>query len=162
MRRPWWIVVLLVAVVGGGMLAALLRGGAGEEAKVVAEPEVALSVSSTPIREGERAWYSLSVGLMPRQETTLRFSTAQRFDFAVYAPDAKTDREPAWRWSAGRMFAQVIGQETYEGERLYLFAAAWDGTGSDGRPLPPGRYRLEGRVTASPQPLVAYGWVEVR
>jgi len=75
----------------------------------------------------------------------LRYTTTQRFDFAVRS--VATGRE-VWRWSFNRFFAQVIeeirlrpGQETSQ-------TVEWDGTNNFGVPVPGGRYILRGENLA--------------
>jgi hypothetical protein len=73
---------------------------------------------------------------------TFQFSTAQRFDFAVL----ETSGKEISRWSEGRTFAQVLGQEVLRDGSL-VYAAEIQLKTRDGKPLPPGFYALTGRLT---------------
>ncbi len=69
---------------------------------------------------------------------TLSFSSAQRFDLWL---EDSSGRE-LWRWSDGRMFAQVVGSETLEpGGRTLLYRVDVPA------PEEAGRYRLVGELT---------------
>ncbi len=53
-----------------------------------------------------------------------------------------------WRWSTGRMFAQVLTDVTLLPGESKSFVEIWDQTGSDGRPVPPGEYEAVGLIPA--------------
>lgn len=76
---------------------------------------------------------------------TLRFNGAQRYDFVLYD---KAGKEAA-RWSAERMFAQVLGLLTLApGDKKEMRASL--PLAADGKPLAAGEYLLEGVLTATP------------
>lgn len=52
----------------------------------------------------------------------LSFSDALEADFAV-----RDDGEEVWRFSDGRMFAQVLGSETIDPGETATYEAVWDG-----------------------------------
>lgn len=84
------------------------------------------------------------------EEVVLRFPTAQRFDFLVLSSDGET----VWRWSEGRLFAQVLGTERLApGETVY-YTAVWDYPAD----LTTGRFRAVGRVTASNRTVERSTW----
>lgn len=69
---------------------------------------------------------------------TLDFASAQRFDVALFD---EAGRE-VWRWSAGRMFGQALGQETLGPDRPRLaYVATFSGR------LKPGSYRARAWLT---------------
>ena len=64
--------------------------------------------------------------------------TAQTHDFAVVAPDGRE----LWRWSAGRMFAQMLGELVLAPGEVQSFRARWSP-----EPAPaPGSYRARGWI----------------
>lgn len=73
---------------------------------------------------------------------TLLFTSGQRYDF-VLTDGAGTE---VWRWSAGRGFVQMLGEETLAPGRPLLFRERF------AAPLAPGQYRLVGLVTATVGP----------
>ncbi len=84
---------------------------------------------------------------------TLAFASAQRFDMAI-ADESGTE---VWRWSAGRMFAQMLGQEVLGPEIGRLsYEATFTGA------LGPGRYRVEAWLTDRSGNFSASLGIEVR
>lgn len=59
----------------------------------------------------------------------LEFGTAERYDFAVLAPDGAE----VWRWSEGRAFAQVVGSERLAPGGTLRYEAWWAPAGRRGR-----------------------------
>lgn len=69
---------------------------------------------------------------------TLRFSSSQRYDFRIEDPGG----EQAWRWSAGRGFIQMLGEERLEVGEQVVYREEFQGR------LEPGRYTLTGTLTS--------------
>jgi len=70
--------------------------------------KVTLAADKPAYAPGESITFTLRVVNATAKPVRLTFRTAQRFDLVM--EDAQ-DRE-VWRWSAGRLFAQVLGGET--------------------------------------------------
>lgn len=68
---------------------------------------------------------------------TLDFRDGQEYEFVA----SDEDGVEVWRWSDGRMFAQVLTSEEIEPGASVEFDAAWE------QP-PAGTYRIEGWLTA--------------
>lgn len=66
----------------------------------------------------------------------LSFATAQRFDVVVYDDDCKE----IWRWSRGRMFAQVLGSLTVAPGEIVTYRVRWDQRDQGGRQVRLGAY----------------------
>jgi hypothetical protein len=83
---------------------------------------------------------TLTVTNRSRNPVTLRFPTSQRYDFRV------RDSEGAllWRWSDGRAFAQVSGEEVLDAGDTLTWSGTFEGT------LGPGTYTGLGSL---PSPL---------
>jgi hypothetical protein len=77
---------------------------------------------------------------------TLNFPTSQIFDLII-----RNDKgEKALQWSDGRFFLQVLQSvQVGPGERNFIIGV---GLGSQGRPLPPGRYTAEAWLTTENRP----------
>jgi hypothetical protein len=75
---------------------------------------------------------------------SLTLPTSQTHDCIVQAGKGGE----VWRWSSGRMFAQVITELTFAPGESRSFTATWDQTDPKGAPLPPGEYRAVGLVPA--------------
>jgi hypothetical protein len=83
----------------------------------------------------------------------LEFTSAQRFDVAIR--DAHSNE--VWRWSAGRMFATVMGHETLEPEDPRLtYEAEFSGS------LAPGPYRIRAWLTDASRRFSSTLGIEVR
>ena len=73
----------------------------------------------------------------------LRFPSAQRYDFVIRESGDRTVR---WRWSEGRMFAQVTGEEVVPPGDSVRYEATFD------EGLEPGLYTVVGVVASSNRP----------
>lgn len=71
---------------------------------------------------------------------TFSFPTAQRFDVVLYDDNCRE----IWRWSRGRMFAQVLGSLTVAPGAIVTYRVRWDQRDQGGRPVRLGAY--EARV----------------
>lgn len=97
-------------------------------------------VSSLEVEVGRDAvQLTLHVTNAGSEPVTLEYRTAQRYDFVVSTPEGTE----VWRWSADRVFAQVLGTETLESGETVSHRASWTPLGRAGR------YVAEGRLTAS-------------
>lgn len=111
-----------------------------------AQPDVVLRVATDAQRYQTGDTAAVAMVVLPRDQTaTVEFRTAQRFDFAAFGGDRQV-----WRWSAERMFAQVLGEETYHRDDPVLYVITWDLKDNDGEPLPAGRYEVHGELAAHP------------
>jgi len=138
--------------VRGGVLIGLLiaaPGCARAEDKMAASGfETRLSLTDAAGKEAHafsaRDPVTLIVTIRNRSDAprTLTLPTSQTHDCIVYAGN---DKE-VWRWSAGRMFAQVITEQTFTPGESRTIAVRWDLTDPKGAPLPPGDYRAVGLI----------------
>lgn len=76
---------------------------------------------------------------------TLTFPTSQRYDFQVMDGDGGV----LWRWSDGRAFMQVSGEEHLQPGESLTWLATFDGA------LDPGDYAVEGGLPGPLAPLRA-------
>ncbi|MEX0875512.1 MAG: BsuPI-related putative proteinase inhibitor [Actinomycetota bacterium] len=74
------------------------------------------------------------------------FATSQRYDFEV-----KRGGDVIWRWSDGRMFTQVVGQETWKLNECKTWTEEWSGTTSAGALAAQGEYQTIGVLKTSPE-----------
>lgn len=75
--------------------------------------------------------------LVAKQEMTLGFNTSQRYDFEVRD---STD-VMVWKWSDGRLFLQVLGEEILAPGETLSYEEGWD-------PVSAGTYEVLGKITA--------------
>ena len=114
---------------------------------------VTLATDKPAYAPGEPLTFTLRVINNSPRPIRLSFRTAQRFDFVV---EDKQDRE-VWRWSAGRLFAQVLGHETLGPSGGEFVARAT----AEGR-FPPGVYTVKGIIPALEGGLAASASITVR
>ncbi len=87
---------------------------------------------------GEPVHMSFEVSNLGATVVTLQFMSAQRFDMAI---EDEAGRD-VWRWSAGRMFAAVLGEEVLHSDSPRLaYEAIFSGV------LDPGAYRIRAWIT---------------
>jgi hypothetical protein len=124
-------------------LLAMLTGCQGELATsgvVEFGVSVVLTADKQMYAQGEAMELHLRLINGSPQPFTLRFGTAQRYDFAVHDQRG----QQVWRWSAERFFAQVLGEETLAprgGELSYHVTVH--------QQFPAGRYTVTGVFPAS-------------
>lgn len=70
---------------------------------------------------------------------TLRYSTAQRFDFAAFRNGSEV-----WRWSDNRSFAQVEGTRTLRPGESQIFRATWNLRNKQGNPVALDDFEIRG------------------
>jgi intracellular proteinase inhibitor BsuPI len=92
-----------------GGLAALLLGLLGLAAEGLGEAalDLLLKADKSTYALGEPIALTLKVANRGPRPVTLQFPTAQRYDIVVHDSQGRE----VWRWSAGQMFAQVLGEE---------------------------------------------------
>jgi len=114
---------------------------------------VTLAADKAVYAPGEPITVTLRVVNPTGKPVRLSFPTAQRFDLVL---EDGGGRE-VWRWSAGRLFAQVLGQEILGPSGGEFLARAT----AEGR-FPPGVYTVKGIVPAREGGLAASATVTFR
>jgi hypothetical protein len=132
-----------------GLVIGVAAGAAARPASRMPEEGVEVRLTVSTDRPTYHPGDSVSVGLTVLNPggppATLRFATGQRYDVELRDEAAR----PLRRWSEGRMFTQMMGQERLEPDdslayRVTLLA-----------PTTPGRYQVLGRIAALDQVLEA-------
>jgi hypothetical protein len=72
----------------------------------------------------------------------LAFSSSRKFDFEVLWED-----QLLWRWSADRLFAQMLAEETLAPAERRVYEAIWDGHIPGGERAKAGEYLARGILT---------------
>ncbi len=114
---------------------------------------VTLTADKAVYAPGEPITFTLWMVNGTPKAVRLSFRTAQRFDFVM---EDDQGRE-VWRWSVGRLFAHVLGEETLSpsgGE--FLTRATAEGK------FPPGAYTAKGIIPALEGALSASVTVTIR
>jgi hypothetical protein len=76
-----------------------------------------------------------------------RFNSGKTCDFVVH--EAVSGKE-VWRWSNGNFFTQMLRSDSLRPKGKWQFEENWDGKDNDGRPVPPGTYRMTAIVASTP------------
>ncbi|KTG10321.1 hypothetical protein AUR64_12150 [Haloprofundus marisrubri] len=98
-----------------------------------------LTATLTTTPRDDYVEFELTVENQGDESVTLSFRDARRAEFVV--SDAAGDGE-VWRWSDGRMFAQMLGSETLDAGESMTFEGVWDD------PVP-GEYVAIGELAAA-------------
>jgi hypothetical protein len=104
---------------------------------------VASDQPSYPV--GTAATFTIAVDNPTDAPVSVTFSSSQLYDIAV-----SDGQREVWRWSADRMFAQVLSDRTFPPGVTLLGRERWDWRDATGAPLPPGSYRVVGTLATSP------------
>ncbi len=125
----------------GAVLAVAAAAVAGPSARVQRQSvELVLSVDKEQYAAGEPVQMELLVRNLGPAAATFQFSDSQRYDFLVSQEDGRL----VWRWSHDKLFAQVLGALTLAPGEERAFRERWDQRDEQGRPVPAGRYWVEG------------------
>ncbi len=120
-------------------------------------PVAKLETDKTTYQLGESVSLTLTVRNEGAQTTALTFASGQRYDFAIRpAPKGKFDpkQKIIWQWSAGRAFTMALPCNPFAPGTTLTFTEKWDLKDAKGKPVPPGKYTIEGVLTAN-RPLAA-------
>jgi hypothetical protein len=113
--------------------------GAASTGAVRDEPSYRLAIQLSPPQPVHAQAATLGLTVTAHQDLTLSFGTGQRFDFLVFRRgDAGT---PAWRWSDGQFFSQIVGTEHLTAGQERVWTASWT-------PAAAGTYQVKGMLKA--------------
>lgn len=138
--------ILIATLLGTFGLTALGQAMARTEEKSAPESGFGVAVSTDRISytAGEPIGLKLRVFNRTREKLALHFRDAQRCDFTL--ADEKGNK--IWQWSAGRIFAQALGEEELgPGQEELVYSATCE------EKLSPGTYALTGVLVAQNKPL---------
>lgn len=85
-----------------------------------------------------------------KKPAVYNFSTGQQFDFSVVGPKGAK----VWTWSQGRMFTQALSRLTFAPGEKRVFRAVWNGRDAQGKPVTPGVYTVNARLTSNNGPAI--------
>lgn len=112
--------------------------------KIVDQLKISATTSSNEVKPGETLRLKLSIENTGKETQELTFNSSQRFDVRV---EDESGRE-IWRWSDGRVFAQVIETVAIQPGKSISFDAEWPGIDSAEKPVSPGDYSVFAWFTA--------------
>lgn len=138
------LLACLIAAPPGGCAACEEPAAAPDFETRVALRNAAGAVASQ-FRGGEAITFVVTLRNLTDAPRTLTLPTSQTHDGLVY----DGNRKEIWRYSAGRMFAQVITGLTLAPGESRAFTVTWKQIDAQGRPVPPGGYEVVGLVPGS-------------
>ena len=95
-------------------------------------------------RPGDTVVIQMKVANSTVEPIKLQFTSAQTYDFAV----CDAAGEEVWRWSAGKVFAQVLLLKTLGAGESYVVEERWTiPTSENDTEIPPGLYKITGKIT---------------
>ena len=107
---------------------------------------VSLTTDKAIYAAGESIVMELIVFNRTAKSLTFDFRNAQHYDFVIEDAEGNS----VWRWAEGRMFAQVLGEETLGPDREeVIYTETYAG------PLQPGGYKVTGALISANRPLSA-------
>ena len=151
-------------VIAGAMFAlfgaAVLGGGKGDEVSKTEGEKVrdsrfgaCLTTDKALYTVGQPVNIEFCIFNRTGQEITLHYRDAQRYDFILEDDEGKE----VWRWSDGRMFSQVLGEEKLgTGREEIIYAVKYQGK------IKPGKYRITGSIQSIECPMTASLTIEVK
>ena len=87
------------------------------------------------------------------EDTVFHFNTSQRYDFVIEDEEGNE----IWRWSEGRMFAQMLGEETLGPTNIeIIYSVKYKDK------LSPGYYKITGFFVARARPMSGSIIIEVK
>lgn len=89
------------------------------------------AVSGAIIESGKPVTFTLTVKNTGAAPVTFSFATAQRFDVVIWNDDCVE----VWRWSRGRMFAQIVGSLSLAAGGTATFTIPWNQRDQAGHPV---------------------------
>ena len=114
---------------------------------------ISMSTDKMSYAVGEAIMITLKFFNYTEEDIIFHFNTSQRYDFII---EDKEGNE-IWRWSEGRMFAQMLGEEIL-GPRNpeVIYKAEYKGK------LIPGYYKIIGVLVAKDRPMSGSIIIEVK
>jgi len=140
------VAITLVASCGGHTDKKIGHGGDLAAGAPADSLEMLVALDSGSYAVDEPLKMRLTVLNRTDRALTLRFATAQRFDFVV-----RQGGKVIWQWSADMMFAQAVGRETIAPGDSLAYTAEWNQRLSDGTNPGLGAYTLQGILKTSPE-----------
>ena len=112
---------------------------------IVGSLHLTLDTDKSTYRSGEPIDLLLKLNNRSDRDTSLEFSSGQRYDFRI----ANVGGETAWTWSADRSFIQALGSERLPTDGALEYRERFTGQ------LTPGKYQVTGIITTMGAPLKA-------
>ena len=113
--------------------------------------EIAVATDKESYTSGELIELQLDITNQTGAVATFEFSNGQRFDFLIQDEAGSS----VWRWSADKVFIQVLGEERLAPGESLTYEVRFEGS------LAAGTYTIVGMLVATNLPLEARTRIEV-
>ena len=114
---------------------------------------ISMSTDKMSYSVGEPITMTLKVFNYTEEDIAFHFNTAQRYDFIIEDEEGNE----IWRWSEGRMFAQMLGEKILgPNNPEIIYTAEYKGK------LSPGYYKVTGIFVAQEKPIYGSIIIEVK
>ncbi len=149
MRKLWWFTLPLML---------LATGVYGAGSATSAPPPLYLAVRTDKPAYQSQEVIAIALVVVNPGTTSLRLTTptSQQFDIYLYQHE-----QLVWRWSQGRMFAQVLSQIVLEPTLPQTYVAKLDPKTLPAA-LKPGKYQLVGLLRSEDSPRSKPWEIEIR
>jgi hypothetical protein len=141
MRAQFFILAAAIFFLSRPLMTKESQAVAPEEKSGVS---ICLTTDKTAYAVGEPIRATIAVINRTSNELCLSFRDGQRFDFYI-----EREGKEVWRWSQGRMFAQVLGREVLAAGTSVTYSAKCEDK------FEPGLYVVTGVIAAEPNPFIA-------
>ena len=158
-KRRWWvimkmIILVIIAVVvflGLGLWLISYGNTASEEKKI--NYGISLTTDKMSYSIDESIKMTVKIFNYTEEDIVFHFNTAQRHDFII----EDEERNEIWRWSEGRIFAQMLGEEILgPSNSEVIYTVKYKGK------LNPGYYKITGVLVARDRPMSGSIFIEVK
>ncbi|MEO7719204.1 MAG: BsuPI-related putative proteinase inhibitor [Capsulimonas sp.] len=136
---------------GGGAGAVLPLPGATLKATTLGETAV-VATSKPRFVSGSPVPITLTIANRTGSPVEYDFNNGQKYDFELRDPKGVV----VWEWSRGLSFTQSTDKLVLKPGDSATYKGQWNGM-VDGKPAPPGRYTLTGRLTTQTRPAIRGG-----
>ena len=108
---------------------------------------VKVETDKTVYKLGETVNITFTISNESNVFQKLTFNTAQTYDFVIF--NITKNDLGFYRWSQGKMFAQVITEINLEPDEVKIFKEQWNQKSNSGSPVSVGTYRMNFWLTTS-------------
>jgi len=108
---------------------------------------VKVETDKTVYKLGETVNITFTISNESNVFQKLTFNTAQTYDFVIF--NITKNDLGFYRWSQGKMFAQVITEINLEPDEVKIFKEQWNQKSNSGSPVSAGTYRMNFWLTTS-------------
>ena len=146
------LVIIVVMVFSGLGLWLVAYGNATSEERNM-NYGISIMIDKMSYSVGEPIMMTLKIFNYVEEDVVFNFNTSQRYDFIIEDEEGNE----IWRWSEGRMFAQMLGEEIL-GPRNpeVIYTAEYKDK------LSPGYYKITGIFIAKDRPMSGSIIIEVK